>query len=267
MARDGVHQFIVRKKLIFLLFLFYYYYMSASTIDPFRHRVAPPFELNRHQEETLAAILDTFVATLPKEQADDLVEKLKNTHTEEEVRRFCQISSTSIDSISSTIRLINNTVLPAKRIELMKLLSILSTRPGTFALTGYFSEFKNLPFADREKIILGWKNSYVPSLRIIYKSFHALACLPAYKSHIQAFTDAMHYDTKNDTVYEDLPERLPMMSFDEVKDNMYFDVIIVGSGAGGGRLKTDTTEFRFLLLLPRRGCKSVSTSWEISVGD
>ncbi|KAG1474651.1 hypothetical protein G6F56_000232 [Rhizopus delemar] len=207
--------------------------MSESVHDPFRYRVADSLEMDQNQQEVLLAILDVFVAPIPKQQEDELVEKLKNTHTEEEVREFCQISCTSLNSIEATRSFINQVLLPPKRAELLKLLNVLSTRPGTFLLTKYYDQFKNLSWADREKIILGWKDSYVPKFRGIYKTFQALACHPAYRKHPEAFAKGMHFDLKED-VYEDFPERLPMMQLNDIEDEMHFDAIVIGSGAGGG---------------------------------
>lgn len=203
--------------------------------DVFRFRVAPSIEFNESQLETLKAILDTYIAPLPKDKEDDLVRKLQQTHTEEQVRKFCRISSSSLQTLETVKFFINRVVLPEKRQELLLLLSLLSTRAGTFVLTGYFDEFKNLSLADKEKIVLNWKNSYIPQIRLIYKTFHALACHPTYAAHINELGNAMHYNNLiKDQKYEDVPLRYEILDFDKVTDNLQFDVIVVGSGAGGG---------------------------------
>lgn len=205
------------------------------TTDAFRFRVAPPIEFNEGQLETLKAVLDTYIAPLPKEKEDELVRKLKDTHSEEHVREFSQLSSTSLQSLEAVKFFINRVVLPDKRQELLLVLSLLSTRAGTFILTGHYDEFKNLSLADKEKIILNWKNSIIPQIRLLYKTFHALSCHPTYAAHIKDLGNAMHYnDLIKDQQYEDVPLRYNILEHDQVTDNMQFDVIVVGSGAGGG---------------------------------
>lgn len=205
--------------------------MSA---DPFRFRVAAPIEFNENQLVTFKSILDTFVAPLSKEQEDALVLKLQKTHTEEEVRNYCQMTNSSLETLETIVGFINRAVLPEKRQQLLLMLSLLSTRAGTFALTGYFDEFKNLPLADKEKVFINWKNSFLPQLRLVYNTFHSLACHPAYAGHSDKLGIAMHYSNIVDTRYDNIPERLNMIQPEEITDDMYFDVVVVGSGAGGG---------------------------------
>ncbi|CAO3644663.1 unnamed protein product [Mucor hiemalis] len=207
-----------------------------TVVDPFRFRVSPDIEFNEGQLETLKAILDTFIAPLSQEQEDALVIKLQSTHTEEQVRDFCRLSSTSLQSLETIKGFINRTVLAEKRQELLLMLSLLSSRAGTFALSGHFDEFKNLSLADREKIFLNWKNSFLPQLRLLYKTFHSLSCHPAYAAHSKELGEAMHYNNlaSKTATYEDIPERLPMLSLDQITDDMHFDAVVVGSGAGGG---------------------------------
>ncbi|GAA5797760.1 hypothetical protein HPULCUR_003154 [Helicostylum pulchrum] len=157
------------------------------------------------------------------------------THTEQEVRNFSQISNSSLYSLETVKGFINHTVLPEKRQHLLMLLSLFSTRAGTFALTGHFDEFKNLSLADKEKIFINWKNSYLPQLRLIYKLFHSLSCHPVYATHSEALGPAMHYSNLIDAKYDNVPERLHMLKPEEITDNMSFDVVVVGSGAGGGK--------------------------------
>lgn len=206
-------------------------------VDPFRFRVSPDIEFSDSQLETFKAILDTFVAPLPQEQEDALVVKLQDTHSEEEVRSFSKMSGTSIQSLETVREFINHCVLAEKRQELLLMLSLLSSRAGTFALSGYFDEFKNLGLEDREKIFVNWKNSYIPQLRLLYKTFHSLSCHPTYAGHSKELGDAMHYNNmaSKTAVYENIPERLTMLPLDQVHDDMAFDVVVIGSGAGGGK--------------------------------
>ncbi|KAI9252540.1 GMC oxidoreductase-domain-containing protein [Helicostylum pulchrum] len=221
--------------------------------DPFRFRVAPPVELNEGQIDTLVAILDTFIAPLSKEQEDELVIKLQKTHTEQEVRNFSQISNSSLNSLETVKGFINHTVLPEKRQHLLMLLSLFSTRAGTFALTGHFDEFKNLSLADKEKIFINWKNSYLPQLRLIYKLFHSLSCHPVYATHSEALGPAMHYSNLIDAKYDNVPERLHMLKPEEITDNMSFDVVVVGSGAGGGVIASKLAQSGKSVLVIEKG--------------
>ncbi|KAL7315627.1 hypothetical protein PS15m_004820 [Mucor circinelloides] len=225
--------------------------MSA---DPFRFRVSPSIEFNEGQLETLKVILDTFIAPLPKEQEDKLVAKLKDTHTEEQVREFCKLSSTSLQSLETIKQFVNKTVLPDKRKELLLMLSLLSSRAGTFALTGHFDEFKNLSLADREAIFINWKNSFLPQLRLLYKTFHSLSCHPAYAAHTKDLGIAMHYnDLIKDQKYENVPDRLDMLKPEQVHDNMEFDVVIIGSGAGGGVVASQLAKAGKSVLVVEKG--------------
>lgn len=204
-----------------------------SSTENFRFRVSTDIELNKDQLDTLKAIVETFIAPLSKEQEDALVKKLQATHTEDQVRHFCQLSISSL-SIETTRDFINRTVLPEKRKELSMILSVLSTRAGTFALTGSFNEFKDLPIVHRERILLNWKNSFLSQLRLLYKTFHSLACHPIYAAYSAELSAAMHFNPKLDDQYENIPDRLPMISPNDLPKDATFDVIIIGSGAGGG---------------------------------
>lgn len=118
--------------------------MTAIDFDPFRYRISPPLKLNKAQEKAFISILDTFVPYLPKDQEDFLVEKLKETHTEKQVRNFCRVSSSSLGTIKTVLAMINRTVLPEKRIEFANLLFTLTRPTSMHQLTGQSAEFGNL---------------------------------------------------------------------------------------------------------------------------
>lgn len=218
--------------------IFFPLFLTFKNMSNYRFREGDPIQFNETQIETLKSILDTFVAPLPKSKEDELVEKLRSTHTEQEVRQFSQFTATSFGLVDSVIDFINRTVLPEKKQELLFTLNLLASRAGTFVLTGHFSEFKNLSLQDREKVFLSWKDSYLPQLRLMYKTFMALACHPAYATHGDILGEAMHYNTVDKTkVYENLPPRYTFLDPEQVTENMHFDAIVVGSGAGGGNRK------------------------------
>ncbi|KAI8985871.1 hypothetical protein BDB01DRAFT_896260 [Pilobolus umbonatus] len=202
--------------------------MSA---DPFRYRQTAALSLNDAQLATFQSIADIFLAPLSREEEDALVQKFKSTHSEEDVRRFCRMTSSSLNTLPSVFDYVDRTVLSNKKQELSMVLSLLTTKAGTFALTGHFCEFKDIPPADKEKVMLSWKDSYIPQLRLLYKTFHTLTCHPAFSMHSE-LGDCMKHNTVQERVFEEVPEKLPMLR--DIEDNARYDVIVVGSGAGGG---------------------------------
>ncbi|KAF7723651.1 hypothetical protein EC973_001793 [Apophysomyces ossiformis] len=211
--------------------------------DPNRFISGSPTEITNEQLETFQAILDTFIAPLTKDEEDALLKRLAGpggSHTPEQVHEFAQLSATSAQSAKHAIALIDQSVPVARRRELSILLSLLSTRAGTFALTGHFAEFKNLTRQEREAALLQLQNAFFPKFRLIFKALVSLACYPSYRAQANPFYRAMNYPGDNDARSEldlkpeSLPERLSMLSLDEIKDGQRFDAIVVGSGAGGG---------------------------------
>ncbi|CAO3669387.1 unnamed protein product [Rhizopus stolonifer] len=208
--------------------------MPTLKFDPFRFRVSNLLELNKDQEQVFVSILDTFVAQLSPKDEDILVKRLSETHSEQEVRDFCRLSCSSIGSVKTALDTINRTMLSESRTKIAALLSTLATPSGMTSLTGQSEMFHHLSLEKKEKIVLGWRDSDQPEQRALYAIFGGLACGSTYLAHIDTLSEAMHCNLERGTVYENLPERLPMMKLDDVKENMHFDAIVIGSGAGGG---------------------------------
>ncbi|KAI7854046.1 hypothetical protein BDC45DRAFT_441373 [Circinella umbellata] len=120
------------------------------------------------------------------------------------------------------------------------LLNILSTRAGTFALTGYTRSFKDLPRHQREAAFLKWKDSSFASLVAMYKAIVGLSITAVYRNptcKVHAAVGYPVYDPiRTKEGYEPPSTRKDpyKMSTVEQVENKHFDVIIIGTGAGGG---------------------------------
>ncbi|KAI8388548.1 uncharacterized protein BYT42DRAFT_611581 [Radiomyces spectabilis] len=210
--------------------------------DPFRYYIAPPIDWSDDQLDTFRAIMDTFIASLTPEEEENLAKNLSNTglHNRQDIREFAQLSCTSLETLDSIKAFVNRAVAPEKRQELGMLLSLLSTRAGTFALTGHFTEFKLLSRQEREKVFLNWKDSFLPQLRLIYKTFFAITCHPSYGAKSSVLHRGMGYPgldvARSHPDYKPFKEheRLRMMSLEDLQPDLEFDAIVIGSGAGGG---------------------------------
>ena len=123
------------------------------------------------------------------------------------------------------------------------LLNILSTRTGTFVLTGYTRPYKDLPRHQREAAFLKWKDSSFTSLVAMYKAILGLSVTAVYRDPACKVHPAVGYPVydpvRTKEGYEPPSTRKDpyKMSTVEQVENKHFDVIIVGTGAGGGKKK------------------------------
>lgn len=213
-------------------------------IDPNRKLVAPPFEFNEEQKKVFDSLLDTFVAELSPEEEAELIKEFESygTHTKEQIQSFCRLSNSSLQNDEVIMAFLNRALAVDKRAEILLVLTLLSKKAGSLALTGHYNRFYDLTRQEREKVALKWKNSYLPPLRLLYKMFFSTSCHPAYGRIQSALHEGMQYpgtdDVRTHADYkpERTPERLPMLTVEELQQpDLKFDVIIIGSGAGGGK--------------------------------
>ncbi|KAI8149186.1 hypothetical protein BJV82DRAFT_590952 [Fennellomyces sp. T-0311] len=208
-------------------------------IDPNRSLVAPPFELNEDQMAVFTAAMDTFIAKLNDKEIQELTDKLcgkpNSIHTPEDIREFASHSSSSVKNWTAVNAFLHRALAADKRQEISMILTLLSMRPGAFVLTGKYQRFQDLPREEREQIICKWKDSYIPQLRLLYKLFFSTTCHPTYGSLESPLHKGMQYPSTCKLPHDSpRPERLPMLNINDITPNLKFDVIIVGSGAGGG---------------------------------
>lgn len=211
---------------------------APITPDPYRSLVAPPFDLNDDQLGVLTSIMDTFVARLTEQEIATYLPQ----QDPELAKEFGAMTISSLQAWPIVKAFMNRALAADKRQEVSMILSVLSTRAGTFVLTGGYTErFQDLSRQDREKIILNWKNSYLPPLRLLYKLFFSSSCHPVYGALDSPLAKGMGYPGADpvraaaDYKPVHTRERLPMMTPQDLKDGLKFDVIVVGSGAGGGK--------------------------------
>lgn len=221
-------------------------------------------ELNEDQLKTLEALLDTFISKLDEKEEQELVEKFKGDKfvTEEQVRLIASIDPNYLKNYAAQhnqqdpswsplyelLGALGRTTSQEKRDELYRLLSLLGSSYGMGLISRgqYWRPFYDLERKERETFIIGLQQSILPPLRALFRALSNMAMLATYfAAESQPLHQALGFPGKDpirsEPGYESphgTPERLHMLSLDEitekVKNNVKYDAIVIGSGAGGG---------------------------------
>jgi long-chain-alcohol oxidase len=125
-----------------------------------------------------------------------------------------------------------------ERKQLATLLSLWDTRPLGAIGGGGFERFSAMTPAEREQLLLSWGESRLPQRRAVFEALRKGALLFYYmlsgpNGGRNPVWDAIGYDGPLGTLPEAKPKALEIQTIDR-DTQLECDVVIVGSGAGGG---------------------------------
>jgi choline dehydrogenase-like flavoprotein len=139
---------------------------------------------------------------------------------------------------------------PAQVRQLRLVLRLVQSRVVNLALTGRSTAFRNLSPADRERYLLGWANSRLPLRRSAFQAFRKLLTFLAYADPGQPGSPnplhaAIGYVPERPPV-TDRPTTVRPFALEHggaggSPATLEADVVVVGSGAGGGVIAAELT--------------------------
>jgi choline dehydrogenase-like flavoprotein len=137
---------------------------------------------------------------------------------------------------------------PAQLRQLRLVLRLIQSRAVNLALNGHASAFRDLPPADRERSLLGWAGSRVPLRRSAFQAFRKLLTFLAYADPGSDGTPnplhaAIGYAPERPPITPDPTTVRPLDLGDgDEPVTLDADVVVVGSGAGGGVIAAELTD-------------------------
>ncbi|KAM0750383.1 long chain fatty alcohol oxidase [Meredithblackwellia eburnea MCA 4105] len=137
-------------------------------------------------------------------------------------------------------------------------LSLLSTRAGTLLLTGHPTTFPDLTLEQREKVLQSWASSRLLLLRKAYRGFAGLALFIAYTA-VDSNGLSVGYPAAGDPLREQGKARVKShhpFEFETISRQFQVietDVLVIGSGAGGGVVSSELSKKGWKTLVVEKG--------------
>ncbi|KAF9942072.1 hypothetical protein BGZ67_003082 [Mortierella alpina] len=214
-------------------------------------------KLNEEQIKVVYAILDTFVPELEGKELEDFVRENSNGTNDEALRAFGKAGVINQHVAELVIEKLHS--LPTEKIEeLGTVFKVLNTKIGTLALGGTYGEFPSLSREQRTKIVLSWSSSMITKLRILSRALFALAAISFYTQPLEAVHNALRYPGPDPQMHSERfsAKTFPVYDFIEVPPQgleLSVDVVIVGSGAGGGVMAAELSKAGKRVLVIEKG--------------
>ncbi|KAJ3260655.1 hypothetical protein HK103_000265 [Boothiomyces macroporosus] len=221
--------------------------------------------------QVLDSIADTFVAELNNEQTslNNLLytkEISTSLHvTEQDREEFYRFKPSShIPGIGKLILEYMERNVPKDKLgSILLVLKSLSTSLGTMVISGGigFRPFYELPLAKREKVLNALQHSKFADLRLLFRVFRLITLIHSYgtvdSNGDNKAWNALKYDGPNRELQKNSqsaqkvwrPEFLDLKESDVYE----YDVVVVGSGAGGGVMAAELSKAGHKVILLEKG--------------
>lgn len=218
-------------------------------------------DFSESQWDTVFALADAFLGPVSIESLVSAVPSytLRDLSYESALKKFATDKPSNYkDSFKEDIcKTLLPSLSPDSFAAVQQALNMLNNRVTCLLLTGYSQAFKNLSTAQREAIIKGWSTSWIPSYRLLFRTFLAISTLP-YIHVSDLCAQIMRSPFRNP--YLNDPQRFMQKEFyrysmitQQELAQSSFDVVIIGSGSGAAVSAARLAQAGFSVLVLERG--------------
>lgn len=231
--------------------------------------------LSASERRTLRSICEAFCPSLSDEEADSALQEVRasmqqsgrtlSEDRERAIAAWCRSSATDLQVAEQVEAAIASHLVADKQRELRLLLGALGTSVGTLLLCGRFAPFADLTRSEREECLRGLRKSSFATKRKTFNSLKVMAtskfvnCFgPAGEPNLAWEATGYPAPAPSSQVREESADwdefRFQMLN-DEVIDDVELevDVVVVGSGCGGGVAAARLSEVASVLVLEKGG--------------